>query len=131
VAILAYSPLHAGLLSGKYRRDKPWPTGTRIRSPKETGSWSFKPENLFRIIDELDRIAKERDVSIPQIALNYILQKPGVCSIIFAVRNASQMEENLKTMEWQITPEEIAELDEVSEPEHMYPYNIPDPNSKI
>jgi len=58
VAILPYSPLHAGLLTGKYRRDKPWPSGTRIHSPEKAAAWSFKPDNLFRIIDELDRIAK-------------------------------------------------------------------------
>jgi aryl-alcohol dehydrogenase-like predicted oxidoreductase len=131
VAILAYSPLHAGLLSGKYRRDKPWPTGTRIRSQKEAGAWSFKPEILFEIIDELDRIATERNVTVPQVALNYVLQKPSICSIIIAARNAPQMEENLKTMEWQITPGEIARLDKVSEPEHMYPYDIDDPKSNI
>ena len=101
------------------------------RSQEEAGAWSFKPENLFRIVDELDRIAMERNVSIPQVALNYVLQKPGICSIIIAVRNSPQMEENLKTMEWQITPEEITRLDKVSDPEHMYPYDIPDPNSKI
>jgi aryl-alcohol dehydrogenase-like predicted oxidoreductase len=131
VAVLAYSPLHAGLLSGKYRRDKPWPAGTRIRSREEAGSWSFKPENLFRIVDELDRIAAERQVSIPQVALNYVLQKSGVCSIIIAARNVSQMKENLKTMQWQIAPEEVTRLDAVSEPEHMYPYSIYDPNTKI
>ncbi|MFC1945897.1 aldo/keto reductase [Chloroflexota bacterium] len=131
VAILAYSPLHAGLLTGKYRRGQPWPVGTRIRSQEESGGWSFNPEKLFSIIDELDHIAKERNVTIPQVGLNYILQKPGVCSLIFAARNASQMEDNLKTMEWQITPEEITLLDEVSDPEHMYPYDIRDPNQKI
>ena len=131
VAILAYSPLHAGLLTGKYRKDKPWPVGTRIRSQEESGAWSFDPEKLYIIIDELDHIAKERNVSIPQVALNYVLQKPGVCSIIFAARNIQQMEENLKTVEWQMTSEEVAQLDEVSNPEHMYPYDIRDPDSKI
>jgi aryl-alcohol dehydrogenase-like predicted oxidoreductase len=131
VAILAYSPLHAGLLSGKYRRDKPWPAGTRIRSQEEAGAWAFQPEILFRIVDELDRIAKEHNVPIPRVAMSYVLQKPGICSIIIAVRNALQIEENLKAMEWQIAPEEIARLDEVSDFEHMYPYAIHDPNSKI
>jgi aryl-alcohol dehydrogenase-like predicted oxidoreductase len=131
IAVLAYSPLHAGLLSGKYRRDKPWPTGTRIRSQKEAGSWSFKPESLFRIVDELERIAIERNVTIPQVALNYILQKPGICATITAARNTSQMAESLKIMEWQISPEEIKRLDRVSEPEYIYPYDIKDPNSKI
>ncbi len=131
VVILPYSPLHAGLLSGKYRRDKPWPTGTRILSPEEAGAWSFKAENLFRIIDELDIIAKERNVSIAQVALNWVLRKPAIGSIIFAARNAAQAEENLKSMEWQITPEEVARLDAVSEPDRKYPYAIPDPNAKI
>lgn len=131
VAVLAYSPLHAGLLSGKYRPDKPWPAGTRIRSREEAGAWSFKPESLYPIVNELDCIALERNVSIPQVALNYVLQKPGICSIIIAARNAAQMEENLKTMAWQITAEETKRLDAVSDIEHMYPYNIPDPDSKI
>jgi aryl-alcohol dehydrogenase-like predicted oxidoreductase len=131
VSVLAYSPLHAGLLSGKYRRDQPWPEGTRIRSQEEAGSWSFKPENLFRIVDELDRIAAEHQVSISQTALNYVLKKPGICSIIIAARNAPQLKENLKAVEWQITPEEVNRLDAVSEPEHMYPYSIYNPNAKI
>jgi len=131
VSVLAYSPLHAGLLSGKYRRDKPWPSGTRIVSQAEAGAWSFKPEELFRIVDELERVARERGVSIPQVALNYVLQKPGVCAIIIAARNTAQMEENLKSMEWLITPDEMTRLDRVSEMEHFYPYSIPDPNSKI
>jgi len=131
IVILAYSPLHAGLLSGKYRRDKPWPKGTRIASPEEAGPWAFNPEALFRIVDELETIAGERGVTIPEVAMNYVLQKPGICSIIFAARDAVQMEENLKTLQWQITPEEVARLDKVSEPEHMYPYDIRDPNAKI
>jgi aryl-alcohol dehydrogenase-like predicted oxidoreductase len=131
VAVLAYSPLHAGLLSGKYRRDKPWPTATRIVSPGEAYAWSFKSEILFRIIDELDRIARERNVTVLQVALNYVSQKPGICSYITAARTIPQMEEILKTLLWQITPEEVARLDAVSNPERWYPYASPDPNSKI
>jgi aryl-alcohol dehydrogenase-like predicted oxidoreductase len=131
VAVLAYSPLHAGLLSGKYRRDNPWPAGTRIASPGEAYAWSFKSESLFRIIDELDRIAKERNVTALQVALNYVSQKPGICSYITAARTIPQMEEILKTLLWQITPEEVARLDAASNPERWYPYAIPDPNSKI
>ncbi len=131
VSVLGYSPLHAGLLSGKYRRDKPWPAGTRIVSPNEAGLWAFKPEILFNIVDKLDDIAKKRNVTIAQVAMNYIVNKPGVCSIIFAARDARQMEENLKVENWQITPEEIKQLDEVSSPDMFYPYAPPDPNSKI
>ena len=131
VVVLSYSPLHAGLLTGKYRRDKPWPAGTRIVSPEEAGTWKFNPEILFGIIDELDSIAKERNVSVAQVALNWVLQKPGICSIIFAARNAAQAEENLKSAGWQMTPEEVARLDAVSKLERIYPYAPPNPNSKI
>ncbi len=131
IAVLAYSPLHAGLLSGKYRPGQPWPKGTRIRSAEEAGAWAFKPEKLFAILDELERIAKERDVTIPQVALNYVLQKPAICSIITAARNVPQMEEILRSAEWQISPEEVNQLDKISDPDHMYPYDIKDPNAKI
>ncbi len=131
ISVLAYSPLHAGLLSGKYRRDKPWPQGTRIQAPDKAGAWAFKPEVLFGIIDELDNIAKQRNVTVAEVALNYVLQKPGICSIIIAARNIPQMEQNLKSANWQITPEEVKRLDAVSSPESPYPYTLPDPNSDI
>lgn len=131
ISVLAYSPLHAGLLSGKYRRDKPWPTGTRIQSPDKAGAWAFNPEVLFSIIDELDNIAKKRNVSVAEVALNYVLRKPGICSIIIAARNVPQMEQNLNSAKWQITPEEVQRLDVVSSPEFPYPYTLPDPNSDI
>ena len=131
VEVLAYSPLHAGLLSGKYRRDKPWPQGTRIRSQAQAGAWAFDPDTLFAIIDEMDAIAKERHVTVAQVALNWVVQKPGVCAAIIAARDAAQLEDVLGSMEWQITPEEMSRLDAVSEPERMYPYDIKDPNSDI
>jgi aryl-alcohol dehydrogenase-like predicted oxidoreductase len=131
VVLLAYSPLHAGILSGKYRRDKPWPAGTRIRSLEEAGPWAYDPEKLFRLIDEMDVIAGERHVTVAQVALNWVLQKPGVGSIIVAARNETQMAEILKSADWQMTPEETAKLDAVSEPERAYPYAVRDPNAKI
>ena len=122
VAVLAYSPLHAGLLSGKYRRGQPWPTGTRISS-QGNFRWPFDPEKLFNIIDELSQIAQEHNASVSQAALNYVLQKPGICSAIIGIRTVAQLEENLRAVEWQLTPEEMARLDKLSEPEHQYPYD--------
>jgi aryl-alcohol dehydrogenase-like predicted oxidoreductase len=124
MAILVYSPLHAGMLSGKYRRGQPWPAGTRLPSATDTDHWAFEPEKLYPIIDELDKIAKEHNASVSQAALNYLLQKPGVCSLIIGTRKIEQLQENLKAMRWQISPEEVSRLDRLSEPKHMYPYEL-------
>jgi aryl-alcohol dehydrogenase-like predicted oxidoreductase len=127
VAILPYSPLYAGFLSGKYRRGQPWPGGTRFQNQKDTGPWPIEPEKLYDIVDELDRIAADHNATVSQVALNYLLCKPAVASLIIGIRNVEQLEENLKAVDWQITPEEVARLDRVSEPERKYPYYIYDP----
>jgi aryl-alcohol dehydrogenase-like predicted oxidoreductase len=119
IAVLSYSPLHAGLLSGKYRRNQPWPTGTRIQS-KDEAQWPFEPDQIFNIVDVLDEIAHERNVAVPEVALNYVLKKPCVCSLIIGTRKISQLTANLKAMEWQMTAEETARLDKVSEPGQLY-----------
>jgi aryl-alcohol dehydrogenase-like predicted oxidoreductase len=126
VAILPWSPLHGGYLTGKYRRGQPLPTGTRFAS-LEDKFWPVEPEKLFNIVDELDRIAKEHRATVSQSALNYLLQKPGVVSLIVGMRMAKQLEENLSVTEWQMTPEEVARLDKLSEPAQDYPYYTYDP----
>jgi len=123
VAVLAYSPLHAGLLSGKYRRGQTWPIGTRIPNQEETDHWPFEPEKLFNIVDELSRIAQEHNAVVSQVALNYVLQKSGVCSVIIGTRTVAQLEENLGAMKWQLTADEMVRLDKLSEPEHSSPYD--------
>jgi len=127
LAILNFSPLHGGFLSGKYRRGKPWPAGTRFSSLENTEPWPVEPEKLFAIVDELDRIAKAHNATVPQAALNYLLKKPGVNSLIIGIRTAEQLKENIKTTDWEITPEEVARLDRVSEPRRRYPYFIFNP----
>jgi aryl-alcohol dehydrogenase-like predicted oxidoreductase len=127
VAVLAWSPLHAGFLSGKYRRGQPWPKGTRFESPENTEPWPVDFEKLYDIVEELDRIAREHRATVSQAALNYVLQKPGVTSLVVGARNARQLEENLKATDWQLSPEEVARLDRLSEPQCKYPYYIYDP----
>ena len=126
VAILVFSPLHMGFLSGKYRRGQPWPSGTRLDNIEDLGPWPFEPEKLFNIVEELYRIARDHNVTVSQIALNYLLRKPGVNSLIIGVRTAKQLEENIKSTDWEITPEEVARLDRISEPMRKYPYFVPD-----
>ncbi|NLM84630.1 MAG: aldo/keto reductase [Clostridiales bacterium] len=122
ISILAYSPLHGGFLSGKYDRDKPWPKGTRFPSKDATGPWSVDYERLYRIVDELKKIAHARGVSVSDVALNYLLQKPAVTSLIIGVRNAGQLKANLTASGWDLTAEEVAALDEISRPAGLYPY---------
>jgi aryl-alcohol dehydrogenase-like predicted oxidoreductase len=124
VGILAWSPLHGGFLSGKYRRNKPWPEGTRF-NVAGTGDivWHVDTGKLFNIVDEMERIAGEHHITVSHVALGYMLRKPGINSLIIGVRNAKQLEENLKAVEWRMSPEEVASLDKISEPVKVYPYN--------
>jgi aryl-alcohol dehydrogenase-like predicted oxidoreductase len=126
VAILAWSPLHGGYLSGKYRKGKPMPKGARFED-LEDKFWAVEPEKLFDIVEELDRIAKEHNATISQAALNYLLKKAGIDSLIIGIRTAKQLEDNLNATEWQMTVEEIERLNLVSEPKKEYPYFVFDP----
>jgi aryl-alcohol dehydrogenase-like predicted oxidoreductase len=81
----------------------------------------------FFLDEELNKIALEHDTTVSQTALNYVLGKPGVCSIIIGMRNKQQLEENLKAAEWELTTEEVARLDKLSDPVRKYPYFIYDP----
>lgn len=128
VAILAWSPLHGGYLTGKYRRNQPFPAGTRFDNLQDM-FWPVDQEKLFDTIDELEIIAKEHNATISQAAMNYVLSKPGVCSLVMGIRNKAQLEENLKTTEWEMTPEEVAQLDNISEPVQDYPYYTWDPEA--
>ncbi len=127
VSVLAFSPLHGGFLSGKYGRDLPFPDGTRFDSLDDAGPWEVDREQLFNIVDEMDVIAKEHNAKISQVALNYLLKKAGVCSLIVGMRNSGQLEENLKATEWEMTEEEFIRLDRVSEPVRKYPYFVYNP----
>jgi aryl-alcohol dehydrogenase-like predicted oxidoreductase len=127
VGILAWSPLHGGYLSGKYRRNQLWPQGTRFDNPNHP-IWKINKEKLFDIVDELDRISVEHNATISQTALNYLLCKPGINSLIFGMRTAEQLQETLKSTDWHMSPGEVASLDILSEPARDYPYStfIPD-----
>jgi aryl-alcohol dehydrogenase-like predicted oxidoreductase len=124
IAVLAYSPLHAGQLTGKYRRGQPRPQGTRIATQEDAGvKWPLDPEKLFALIDELTKIAEEHQGSVSQAALNWVLQKPGICSVIIGTRTPAQLEDNLGAMKWKLTDDEMDRLDKLTEPEHQYPYD--------
>ncbi len=121
LGILTWSPLGGGFLTGKYRRGKPRPEGAR-RSDPTNQFLQFDEEHGFDIVDELEKTARSHDATITQAALNYLLRKSGVTSVIIGAKNKEQLTDNLKTVDWEMTNEEVARLDELSKPPKVYPY---------
>src|SRR4051812_22937826 len=121
VGILVWSPLAGGLLSGKYRRGKPEPEGTR-----KANDWREPPvrhlEKLYDIVEVLVEIAEARGASAAQVALAWLIGRPGVTSAVIGARTEEQLADNLKAAELSLTGEERAKLDEVSLPPLLYPY---------
>ncbi|MDA2932197.1 aldo/keto reductase [Nitrospinae bacterium AH-259-F20] len=121
LGILPWSPLADGFLTGKYRPGQPSPEGAR-RSTPEGRNIPIDEERGFEIVEELDRIANDHDATVAQAALNYLLRKPGVTSVIIGARTAEQLAENLKTADWEMTPDGVSRLDAISQPPKVYPY---------
>lgn len=121
LGILPWSPLGGGFLTGKYRRGKPRPEGAR-RSDLAGQFLQFDEEKGFDIVNELEKIGKGHNATIAQAALNYLLRKPGVTSVIIGARNKEQLADNLKAADWEMSQEEVRHLDELSKPARVYPY---------
>jgi len=130
VALLVWSPLHGGYLTGKYRRNKPLPSGTRFNNLDDK-FWPVDQEKFFNIIDELDLIAKDHQASVSQAALNYLLCKPAVDSLIIGIRTVNQLKENLKFADWKMSAAEVDRLDKLSDLPKEYPYFVYDPEYDI
>ncbi|HEX4308586.1 MAG TPA: aldo/keto reductase [Acidobacteriaceae bacterium] len=118
---LVWSPLGWGRLTGKIRRGQPLPANSRLHKTAEQGP-PVQDEYLYRVVDALDAIAKETGKSVPQIALNWLLHRPTVSSIILGARNEEQLKQNLGATGWNLTPEQIGKLDKASETNFAYPY---------
>jgi aryl-alcohol dehydrogenase-like predicted oxidoreductase len=121
VGILVWSPLGGALLTGRWRRGSPPPPGTR-----RVRGWPDPPiydeEKLWATIDVLVEVAEARGRGVPQIALAYLLQKPGVVSLVIGARTDAQLAENLPAASLALEPEEMRRLDDVSAPTLLYPY---------
>jgi aryl-alcohol dehydrogenase-like predicted oxidoreductase len=123
VSAVVWSPLGWGRLTGKIRRGSPLPEVSRLRSQvAKAGGPPVDDEYLFRVVDALDEIAQETGKSIPQIAINWLLQRPSVATVIIGARTEEQLRENLGAVGWSLTPEQIARLDAASEVTPPYPY---------
>ncbi|MCW2917713.1 MAG: aldo/keto reductase [Actinomycetia bacterium] len=121
LGILVWSPLAGGLLSGKYRRGKQAPAGSRLLT-----EWDEPPvydeEKLYDTVDVLVDIAEAHGVSAARIALAYLLAKPGVTSLVIGARTTEQLADNLAATELTLDEDERARLDKVSAPPLIYPY---------
>jgi aryl-alcohol dehydrogenase-like predicted oxidoreductase len=118
--IMVWSPLQGGLLSGKFRRGEAKPAESRLNSLDASGT--VDEERLYRIVDALAEIAAQRGVSISQTALNWVMRKPGVDTVIIGARNERQLRDNLAAATWTLTDAEVERLDEVSALPLAYPY---------
>jgi aryl-alcohol dehydrogenase-like predicted oxidoreductase len=121
VGTMVWSPLGWGRLTGKIRRGQA-PTGGRIATGGAVGGPVVDDELLYTVVDALDVVAKNRGKSVPQVALNWLLQRPTVCNLVIGARNEEQLLQNLGALGWSLTTEEIAYLDTASRRPPVYPY---------
>lgn len=118
VGLMAWSPLHAGLLTGKFRRGVR-PDVSRLNDLDAPGTIDY--ERVYRIVDVLLAIAEERDVTAAQVALNWVLSKPGVDTVILGARDEAQLRDNLAAASWRLSAEEVTRLDTASALPEPYP----------
>jgi aryl-alcohol dehydrogenase-like predicted oxidoreductase len=123
VGCVAWSPLGWGRLTGRIRRGHPLPQTSRLTSKRVHDAGPPIPEEqLFRVVDALDAVAAETGKSVPQVAINWLLHRPTVSTVIIGARNEDQLRDNLGSVGWHLTAEQIAALDRASEVPRPYPY---------
>lgn len=119
---MVWSPLGWGRLTGKIRRGMPLPEGSRLHETSDFGP-TVDDERLHAIVDVLDAVAAETGKTVSQIALNWLLQRPTVSSVIMGARNEEQLRQNLGSVGWALSQEQIAKLDEASAVTAPYPHS--------
>ncbi len=118
LGVLPWSPLSGGFLSGKFRRNQENPEDSR------RSGFDFPPvdkEKGYDAIEVMDKIAKKKNSSVAQIALAWLLAQNGVTSVIIGAKKMSQLEDNLKSVDVELTDEEVAEISATTQPRKLYP----------
>lgn len=121
VGAVVWSPLGWGRLTGKIKRGQPLPETSRLHKTADMGP-PVSDEYLFRVLDAIDEIAAETGKTVPQIALNWLLQRPTVSTVLIGARNEEQLRQNLGAVGWNLTAEQVAKLDAASAVRPAYPY---------
>lgn len=123
IGAIVWSPLAAGLLGGRYKRNQPKPTDARVaQGGSPIPSIVVNDDLLYNVVDVLEEIAAETDKSIAQVAINWVLQRPTVSSIIVGARNEEQLKQNFGAVGWSLTTEQLQRLDNASDIPPVYPY---------
>lgn len=123
VGCVVWSPLGWGRLTGKVRRGQPLPETSRLKSKLNVDIGPpVSDEYVYKVVDALDAVARETGKTVAQVALNWLLQRPTVASVIIGARNEEQLRQNLGTVGWNLTPAQVAALDAASATPLPYPY---------
>ncbi|WP_174299910.1 aldo/keto reductase [Caulobacter sp. S45] len=118
---VVWSPLGWGRLTGKIRRGQPLPAQSRLHKTANMGP-PLEDDYVYKVVDALEAVAAETDRSVPQVALNWLLQRPTVASVIIGARDEAQLRQNLGAVGWTLTPDQVKRLDEASAKPKAYPY---------
>ena len=121
VGAIVWSPLGWGRLTGKIRRGQPVPKQSRLHVTAAYGP-PVEDEHVYQVVDALDRVALETGKTVAQIALNWLLQRPTVATVVVGARNEEQLRQNLGAVGWNLTAAQVARLDAASEIPKIYPY---------
>ena len=121
VGAVVWSPLGWGRLTGRVRRGQPLPAQSRLHQTAEYGP-PVRDEDLFRVVDVLDEVARETGKAIPQVAINWLLQRRTVSSVIIGARNEAQLRQNLGATGWTLTTDQMTRLDAASAKTAPCPY---------
>lgn len=123
VGAVVWSPLGWGRLTGKIRRGQPLPESSRLQSKVAVDVGPPIPDEfLYNVVDALEAIAVETEKTVPQVALNWLLQRPTVATVIIGARNEEQLRQNLGAVGWNLSPDQVAKLDAASDTTPAYPY---------
>ncbi|SIT57513.1 Oxidoreductase, mocA [Mesorhizobium prunaredense] len=121
VGALVWSPLGWGRLTGKIRRGEPLPETSRLHDTASFGP-PVEDELLYRVVDALEAVGRQTGKTVPQIAINWLLQRPTVASVIIGARTEEQLRQNLGAVGWSLTSDQIKKLDAASAVTAAYPY---------
>ncbi len=123
VGCVVWSPLGWGRLTGKVRRGQPLPASSRLNSKLSNDKGPpVADEHVYKVVDALDAVAAETGKTVPQVALNWLLRRPTVATVVIGARDEAQLRENLGAVGWALTPAQVATLDAASATTPAYPY---------
>jgi aryl-alcohol dehydrogenase-like predicted oxidoreductase len=127
MGVMVWSPLASGLLSGKYKPSEGGYTGEgRLETVKGISNPAFQKfsDRNWKIVAELEKVANELDRSMAQVAMNWTVNRPGIATVIVGATRLSQLEDNLKALDFTIPAELSDRLEKVSRPEAQFPYSF-------